>query len=266
MLKGKKGVVVGVANRRSIAWAIARRAAESGASLVLNYQGERQKDDVTALVAQLGEGTPALPCDVGSDQAVKDFLDQAAAHLGGLDFLVHSVAFANRDELEGRFLNTSREGYALAQDVSAYSLVTLARAAQPHMASGSAILALSYIGSERVVPHYNVMGVAKAALEACVRYLAADLGPQGVRVNAVSAGPVNTVSARGISGFSRILDHVARTSPLRCNVTADEVADAALFLLSPYARAVTGEVLHADAGYHCMGMPMPEVEPEVEGE
>jgi enoyl-[acyl-carrier protein] reductase I len=251
---GKHGLVVGVANKRSIAWAIAQATAKRGARLALTYQGRFEEN-----VQELCEGLPEpliLPCDVTSDaeiDAVFSKLDQA---FGGLDFLVHGAAFARKEELSEPFSQTSREGFRLAMDISAYSLIALARGAAPLMEKrgGGSIVTLSYLGSERVFPNYNVMGVAKAALEANVRYLAADLGPKNIRVNAVSAGPIKTISAMGIGGFSSILTVYRERAPLRRNVDTSEVGDAAAFLLSDAARGITGEVLMVDAGFHVTGM------------
>jgi len=254
LLEGKRGVVFGVANKRSLAWAIARRASEEGARLALTYQGERIEENVRELAEGLND-PPILPCDVSNDQELEAAFSALKAEFGGLDFLVHAVAFARKEELEGEYLNTSREGYKLAQEISSYSLTAMARLAAPLMEGHPAsILALTYLGGERVIPHYNVMGVAKAALDMSVRYLAADLGPRGIRVNAISAGPIKTLASAGIRGFSRILEHMREHAPLRRNVDQSEVADSALFLLSDLSRGVTGEILHVDSGYHIVGM------------
>jgi enoyl-[acyl-carrier protein] reductase I len=248
------GLVVGVANKRSISWAIAQAAAAAGARLVLTYQGERLEENVRELAATLDDPL-VVPCDVTSDAEMDALFAAIAARHGRLDFVVHGVAFAHRDDLTHAFVETSREGFARALDVSAYSLVALARGAAPLMAErGGSILTLSYLGAERVFPNYNVMGVAKAALEASVRYLASDLGPKNIRVNAISAGPIKTLAASGISGFSSILQTYRERAPLRRTVEAAEVADAAVFLLGPAGRAVTGEVLLVDGGYHAMGL------------
>lgn len=252
ILEGKNGVILGVANKRSIAWAISKAASDAGAQLAFTYQ-EKFKDKV----AELAKGLPAparlYQCDVTLDEDIEKLGEALKRDLGSLDFLVHSLAFADRQDLEGTFLNTSRKGYHLAQDVSSFSLTALARMAAPLMERGGSILTLTYLGSERAVKNYNVMGVAKAALEASVRYLAVDLGPKQVRVNAVSAGPINTLAARGISGFTGILDVVAQRSPLQRNVEVEEVANAAVFLLSPLSSGITGEVLYVDCGYHIIG-------------
>ncbi|RPJ84297.1 MAG: enoyl-ACP reductase [Acidobacteria bacterium] len=254
-LAGKKGVVVGVANRRSIAWAIAQAAAAGGARLALTYQDDRLKENVRELSTCLDRPL-LLPCDVSSDDQVQRLFDVVGDEFGGLDFLVHAAAFAPRAELAGRFVATSREGFRIALDVSAYSLISLARGAHPLMLGngGGSILTLTYLGSQRVFPNYNVMGVAKAALEAAVRYLASDLGAENIRVNAISAGPIKTLAASGISGFSDILQVYRERAPLRRNVEAAEVADAAMFLLGPAGRAVTGEILLVDAGFHSVGL------------
>lgn len=254
LLKGKLGIVFGVANKRSIAWAIAKRTAEEGARLALTYQGERLEENVRELANTL-EGTLVVPCDVTRDDEIAAVFDRVREEFGGLDFVVHAVAYALREELEGEYVNTSREGYKIAQEVSAYSLSAIAKYAAPLMEGrGASILTLTYLGGEKVIPHYNVMGVAKAALDMSMRYLAADLGVKGIRVNALSAGPLKTLASAGIKGFSRILEHMRDRAPLRRNVDQAEVADAALFLISDLSRAVTGEVLHVDCGYHIMGM------------
>jgi enoyl-[acyl-carrier protein] reductase I len=256
-LQGKHGLIVGVANKRSIAWAIAEAAARAGARLAVTYQGERLEENVRDLATGLSDPL-ILPCDVTSDQQIADLFAGVDQAFGGLDFLVHGAAFAPREELATgfSFVQTSRAGFALTMDVSAYSLVALARGAQPLMErrGGGSIVTLTYLGSERVFQNYNVMGVAKAALEASVRYLAADLGPKNIRVNAISAGPIKTLAASGISGFSNILQVYRDRAPLRRTVETAEVADAAMFLLGPAGRGVTAEVLMVDAGYHATGM------------
>ena len=254
-LTGKTGLIVGVANKRSIAWAIAKAAAAAGARLAITYQGERLEENVRELAAELTDPV-LLPCDVTDDGQMAKVFETVDAEFGGLDFLVHGAAFAPREELSAPFVQTSRDGFRLSLDISAYSLVALARGALPLMErrGGGSILTLTYLGSERVFQNYNVMGVAKAALEACVRYLAADLGPKNIRVNAISAGPIKTLAASGISGFSGILQHYRDRAPLRRTVETAEVADAAMFLLGPAGRAVTAEILMVDAGYHATGM------------
>jgi enoyl-[acyl-carrier protein] reductase I len=254
LLEGKRGVVFGVANKRSLAWAIARRASEEGASLALTYQGERIEENVRELAEGLNDPL-IVPCDVSRDEELEAAFSAMKERFAGLDFLVHAVAYARKEELEGEYVNTSREGYRLAQEISSYSLTAMARLAAPLMEGHPAsILALTYLGGERVIPHYNVMGVAKAALDMSVRYLAADLGPRGIRVNAISAGPIKTLASAGIRGFSKILEHMREHAPLRRNVDQAEVADSALFLLSDLSRGVTGEILHVDSGYHIVGM------------
>ena len=254
-LQGKTGLVVGVANKRSIAWAIAQAASEAGARLAVTYQGERLEENVRELCAGLNDPL-ILPLDVSDDGQIAKVFEEIDKAFGGLDFVVHGAAFAPRDELSAPFVQTSREGFRMSLDISAYSLVALARGALPLMErrGGGSIVTLTYLGSERVFQNYNVMGVAKAALEACVRYLAADLGPKGIRVNAISAGPIKTLAASGISGFTSILQHYRDRAPLRRTVEAAEVADAAMFLLGPAGRAVTAEVLMVDGGYHATGM------------
>jgi enoyl-[acyl-carrier protein] reductase I len=253
LMEGQRGLILGMANKRSIAWGIARAVAGQGARLVLTYQGERVEKNVRELAAEL-QGALVLPCDVTKDTDIKAVMAATAAELGGLDFLVHSVAYAPREDLEGAYVHTSREGYHLSQDVSAYSLVALAREAAPLMKSGGSILAMTYYGAEKVVPGYNVMGVVKASLEASVRYLANDLGPKGIRVNAISSGPLSTLAARGVSGFTEMRKLAAERAPLRRNVDVEEVGNAALFLLSTMSSAITGEVIYVDCGYHIMGM------------
>lgn len=256
LMDGKIGLVVGVANKNSIAWAIARRLAEAGARLVFSCQNERLGEKVGKLVEELGGPHLLMQCDATNDDEIAGLFARIEREAGGLDCLVHSIAFANKEELAGEFVRTSREGFRLANDVSAYSLVALARHAAPLMErrGGGSIIALSYLGSERVIPNYNVMGVAKAALEACVRYLAADLGPKNIRVNALSPGPISTLAARGIAGFTKMLTQVAEKAPLRRNTEPEEVADAALFLCSSLGRGITGELIHVDGGYHIVGM------------
>jgi enoyl-[acyl-carrier protein] reductase I len=253
-LKDKIGLVVGVANKRSIAWAIAQAAAAAGARLVVTYQGERLEENVRELSESL-DNPLILPCDVTDDAQIDRVFATIDKELGGLDFLVHGAAYAPREELSAPFVQTSREGFRLSLDVSAYSLIALSRGALPLMErrGGGSVLTLTYLGSERVIPNYNVMGVAKAALEATVRYLAADLGPKGIRVNAISAGPIKTLAASGIAGFSGILQVYRDRAPLRRTVEAAEVADAAIFLLSPAGRAVTAEVMMVDGGFHATG-------------
>jgi enoyl-[acyl-carrier protein] reductase I len=254
-LSNKSGLIVGVANKRSIAWAIAQAASSAGARLALTYQGERLEENVRELSAGLTDPV-VLPCDVTDDAQIASVFEQLERSFGGLDFVVHGAAFAAREDLTNPFVQTSRDGFRLALDVSAYSLIALSRGALPLMdkRGGGSILTLTYLGSERVFQNYNVMGVAKAALESTVRYLAADLGPKNIRVNAISAGPIKTLAASGISGFSSILQHYRDRAPLRRTVDTSEVAEAAVFLLSDAGRAVTAEVLMVDGGYHATGM------------
>ena len=254
-LSGKVGLIVGVANKRSLSWAIAQAAASAGATLVLTYQG-RFEEHVNELADTLTPRPLVLPLDVQNDAEIDAVFARIQQEHGGLDFLVHGVAFANRDDITNPFIQTSRQGFALAMDISAYSLIALARGARPLMESrgGGSIVTLTYLGSTRVFPNYNVMGVAKAALESTVRYLASEIGQQNIRVNAISAGPIKTLAAAGIGGFSNILGIVRERAPLRRTIEASEVADAALFLLSDAGRGVTGEVVMVDAGYHIVGM------------
>jgi enoyl-[acyl-carrier protein] reductase I len=252
LLEGKTGLVVGVANKHSIAWAIAQSAAGQGARLMFNYQNERLKENVEELVATM-PGAKAFPCDVGDDAQISALMQHVQKEVGTLDFLIHSVAFAPREELTGQFVNTTRQGFATALDVSAYSLVAVTKAALPLMTNGGSVVTLTYLGAERVVQHYNVMGVAKAALESTVRYLAHDLGPKNIRVNAISAGPIKTLAARGVSGISKMVDHHKEFAPLRRATEQGEVGDTALFLISPLGRGITGEVIYVDGGYHILG-------------
>jgi enoyl-[acyl-carrier protein] reductase I len=253
LLEGKRGLVLGVANKWSIAWGIVQSVTREGARVALTYQGERLEKNVRDLAGSLDRPV-ILPCDVTRDEELDALATSVKQELGGLDFVVHAVAFAQREELDGEFMNTSREGYRIAQDISSYSLTALTRRVAPLMENGGSILTLSYLGGERVVPHYNVMGVAKAALEMSVRYLASDLGPKNIRVNAISAGPIKTLAASGVKGISKMLEYHSTHTPLRRNTDQREVGDAALFLVSDLSRGVTGEVLHVDGGFHVMGM------------
>jgi enoyl-[acyl-carrier protein] reductase I len=255
LLEGKLGLVLGTANKRSLAWAIAQAAAREGARLALTYQGERLKENVEELAAGLDRPV-LLPCDVSRDEDMEALAESVKKEFGALDFVVHGVAFAQREDLDGEFLNTSREGYRIAQDISSYSLTALARRTAPLMEGreGGSIVTLTYLGGERVVPHYNVMGVAKAGLEMSVRYLAANLGPRGIRVNAISAGPIKTLAASGVHGLSKMLEYHRNNAPLRKNTEQAEVGDAGLFLISRLSRGITGEVIHVDGGFHVMGM------------
>lgn len=254
LLEGKTGVVLGVANRRSIAWACAQSLAREGMRLAFTYAGERMGTSVRKLAEEI-PGSIVLPCDVTRPDEIDAVFEGLREEMGFLDTVVHAIAFAKREELQGDFFDTSREGYMLAHEVSAYSLTAVTRRALPLMEGREgSIVTLTYIGSERVVPNYNVMGIAKAALEASVRYLARDLGPRGIRVNAISAGPIRTLSAAGVKDFTDVLDHIAEIAPLRRNVTAEEVGDACLFLAGPMARGITGTTLYVDGGYHVMGI------------
>lgn len=253
-LSGKTALVLGVANQRSLAWAIAEALGDAGCRLAFTYQGDRLQDNVTELAAKYPDA-PLMVCDVMSDEQIEGVFDHLKRDFGKLDFLIHSIAFAPRKELEGDFHKTSREGWRIALEISAFSLVKLAHHALPLMQKdGGSIVALTFQASQRVFPNYNVMGSAKAALEQCVRHLAAELGPSNVRVNAVSAGPVSTLSARGISGFTNMAAHHKRKAPLQRNIEPREVGDTALFLCSPLATGITGHVLYVDAGYNIMGI------------
>jgi enoyl-[acyl-carrier protein] reductase I len=252
LLEGKKGLIIGVANKHSIAWAIAQSTASQGAQLLFNYQNERLRENVEELAGTM-PGAKAFPCDVGNDAEIVSLMEQVQKEFGQLDFLVHSLAFAPREELTGQFVSTTRQGFAMTLDVSAYSLVAVTRAALPLMTNGGSVITLTYLGAERVVPHYNVMGVAKAALECIVRYLAYDLGPKNIRVNAISAGPIKTLASRGVSGISKMVDHHKEFAPLRHATEQGEVGDTALFLVSPLGRGITGEVIYVDGGYHTLG-------------
>lgn len=254
ILEGKTGVVFGVANKRSIAWAIAKAWKEAGANLIFNYQGERVKENVEELVAEFGADVPVYPCDVAKDGEIAAFFDKVKERTGQLDLLLHSVAFAPKEALEGDFVSTSRAAFSTALDISAYSLVALSRAAAPMMTSGGSIVAMSYLGSVKVVPHYNVMGVAKAALESSTRYLAYDLGAKKIRVNCISAGPVQTLAARGIAGFSSMMKVYEEHAPLKRSCETAELGATGVFLASDGAASITGQVLYVDGGYEIMGM------------
>lgn len=255
ILSGKRGLVVGIANERSLAYGIARACVAHGAELAVTYQNDKLAKRVEPLAAEL-RAALCLACDLTEPAAVAGLAQRLTEAWGGLDFVVHAVATAKREELEGRFIDTSRDGFVLALDVSVYTLVSLTRALEPLLvgrAGGATVLTLSYYGAEKAIPNYNVMGVAKAALEASVRYLAVDLGPGGVRVNAISAGPIRTLSAAGIRGMRSMLGAVERAAPLRRNVTIDDVGGAAVYLVSDLGRGTTGEVLYVDSGYHVLG-------------
>ncbi|MCB1051902.1 MAG: enoyl-ACP reductase [Acidobacteria bacterium] len=253
MLNGKKILVTGVANHRSIAWAIAKYCLDQGAQVCITYQNERLRSNAEKLVGDLP--ILLLPCDVSQEEEVSALFATLQKDWGSLDGLVHSIAFANKEDLKGAFHETSRAGFGLAHDVSSFSLVILSHYAKPLMeAHGGSIICMSYLGGERVFQNYNVMGVAKASLEMAAKYLASELGPNQIRVNIVSPGPIRTLAAAGIGGFSPILDHVVQTAPLRRNINQEEVAKASAFLLSDLASGITGETIHVDAGYHIMGM------------
>lgn len=254
LLKGKKGIVFGVANKRSIAWGIAKALANHGAQLAFAYQGERIKESVEELSKTLSTPSPLYPCDVTKDEDIKNVFDQVGKDFGSLQFLVHCIAFANKEDLDGRTVDTKREGFKLALDVSAYSLVALSKAAEPLLEKeGGSIVALTYLGADKVIPNYNVMGLAKASLESAVRYLAYDLGKKKIRVNGISAGPISTLAARGISGFTTMLENHRNRAPLGRNVELEEVGNTAFFLASPLSTGITGEILYVDCGYRIMG-------------
>ena len=253
LMKGKRGLIMGVANNRSIAWGIAKACADAGAELALTYQGEALKKRVEPLAAELG-AIVAGHCDVTDLDTIDAVFADLEARWGKLDFVVHAIAFSDKDELTGRYVETTRENFNRTMDISVYSLTAVAKRAEPLMTDGGSIITLTYYGAEKVMPHYNVMGVAKAALEASVRYLAVDLGGSNIRVNAISAGPIKTLAASGIGDFRYILKWNEYNSPLRRTVTIEEVGDAALFLLSDLGRGVTGEIQHVDCGYHIVGM------------
>ena len=251
-LEGRTVVVFGVANKRSIAWAIAQQMQQAGAQLAITYQNERLKQEADDLIAAL-PNSQAFQCDVSRDEEIAHFFEQLRKRYGKIDALVHSVAFAVAEDLKGEFVDTSREGFRIALDISAYSLVAVSHAARPLMTDGGSIITMTYYGAEKVVPKYNVMGVAKAALEACVRYLSYDLGKNKIRVNAISAGPIKTLAARGISGFGEMLKEQAERAPLQRNVDVNEVATTAVFLASDAGSGITGETIYVDCGYNIMG-------------
>jgi enoyl-[acyl-carrier protein] reductase I len=253
LMRGRRGLIMGVANDRSIAWGIAAACAAQGATLAFTYQGEALQKRVEPLAASVGSSL-VVPCDVTDEASIEATFKAVAEAWGGLDFLVHAIAWSDKDELKGRYLDTTRDNFRRSLDISCYSFTAIAQRAVPLMGPGGALLTLSYLGAERVTPHYNVMGVAKAALEASVRYLAADLGGQGIRVNAISAGPIKTLAASGIGDFRYILKWNQYNAPLKRNVTIDDVGGAGVYLLSDLASGVTGEVHHVDCGYHVVGM------------
>ncbi|MFZ4115427.1 MAG: enoyl-ACP reductase FabI [Chthoniobacterales bacterium] len=253
-LEGKVGVVFGVANKRSIAWAIAKAWHQAGAKLLFNYQGDRLKENVEELTSEFGSDVFLNPCDVSNDEQITEFFSMVRDHTPKLDLMLHSVAFAPKEALEGDFISTSREAFLLAHNISAYSLVGLTREVAPLMTDGGSIVAMTYYGAAKVVPHYNVMGVAKASLEASTRYLAYDLGSKKIRVNCISAGPVQTLAARGISGFSSMMKHYEEHAPLKRSCTTEELGHTGVFLASDGAAGITGQVLYVDGGYEIMGM------------
>jgi enoyl-[acyl-carrier protein] reductase I len=253
LMAGKRGIVFGVANNRSIAWGITKAAHDQGAEIALTYQGDAIKKRVEPLAAEIGSKL-VLPCDVTDEGSVEAVFKALAEAWGGIDFLVHAVAFSDKQELDGRYVDTSKDNFVQTLLVSCYSFTALAKRAEKLMPNGGSLLTLSYYGAEKVMPHYNVMGVAKAALEASVRYLAADLGKENIRVNAISAGPIKTLAASGIADFRYILKWNEYNSPLRRTVSIEDVGGGALYLLSDLSRGVTGEILHIDAGYHVVGM------------
>ena len=254
MLKDKKGIIFGVANKRSIAWATALALHEAGAQLAFAFQGDRLKENVESLTRESMPGSPLISCDVTNQEEVDAAFRSVGEQFGRLDFLIHSIAFAPREALSGEFLDTSREAFLTALEISAYSLPQLARAAAPLMSGGGSIVSMSYYGAEKVVAGYNVMGVAKAALEASTRYLAKDLGPRNIRINAISAGPIQTLSARGVADFTTMLKHHSERAPLGRNVDPREVGDTAVFLCSSMSSGITGEVIYVDCGYNIMGI------------
>ncbi|MCH8809353.1 MAG: enoyl-ACP reductase FabI [Proteobacteria bacterium] len=262
LMAGKRGLIMGVANDRSIAWGIASNVHAHGAELAFTYQGGPLEKRVRPLAASVGSDI-VMPCDVTDDDSIDAVFAAIGERWGRLDFLVHAIAYADKEELKGKYVDTSRDNFVKSLDISCYSFTALARRAVPLMTDGGSLLTLTYYGAERVMPHYNVMGIAKAALEASVRYLAADLGEQNIRVNAISAGPIKTLAASGIGDFRYILKWNEYNSPLHRNVDTDQVGDSALYLLSDLSSAVTGEVLHVDSGYHVVGMMSTQAAPEV---
>lgn len=253
LLEGKRGVVLGVANNKSIAWACAQLCLEQGAELAFNYLGDAQEKRVRELIKDI-PNVLVFPCDVSKDQEIEDFFKSIQQKWDGIDFLIHSVAYTDKENLKEKFMVVSRESFASTMDVSAYSLVAVAKVAAPLMKNGGSIVTMSYYGAEKVVPRYNVMGVAKAALESCAKYLALDLGEFGIRVNAVSAGPIRTLSSSAIPGIKEMLENAQKFAPLKRNVTTEDVARSTLYLLSDLSSGVTGEVVHVDCGYNTLGM------------
>ena len=261
IMKGKKGLVMGVANDRSIAWGIAKQCAQAGADVALTYQGDSMKKRVAPLAEKIGSDF-VIPCDVSDESSIDNAFKEVESNWDNLDFLVHAIAFSDKNELDGAYLQTSRANFSKTMDISVYSFTSVAQRAAPLMKNGGSLLTLTYYGSEKVMPHYNVMGVAKAALETSVKYLATDLGHDDIRVNAISAGPIKTLAASGIGDFRYILKWNELNSPLKRNVTTDEVGNAGLFLLSDLGTGVTGEIMHVDAGYHTVGMCRVDTAPE----
>ncbi|MEO1942011.1 MAG: SDR family oxidoreductase [Campylobacterales bacterium] len=255
VIEGKRGLIVGVANNHSIAYGIAKEIRKSGGEFILTYQNEKLKKRVARVAEELGVST-ILPLDFSDPTQLPKLREEVEQIYPKLDFIVHSVAFAPRDALIGRFLDTSREAFQIAMDISVYSLIELVREFEPLLKEGGSVLTMTYLGAIRYIPHYNVMGVAKAALEASIRYLAVDLGEKGIRINGISAGPIKTLAASGIGDFSEILSYNRQNSPLRRNITIEEVGKAGVFLLSDYSSGITGEILYVDSGYHVMGMPL----------
>jgi enoyl-[acyl-carrier protein] reductase I len=258
LLDGKRVLITGVANRWSIATGIAKRMHEHGAKIALTYQGERVKDEVEKLAVELGGG-PVVECDVTNDDSLRAMRDEVAAKFGKLDALDHSIAFVDKEDLRGTVYDTSRKGFSMALDISSFSLIALVNALHENMNDNASIMALTYLGATAIVPNYNIAGIAKAALESIMRYLAYDMGARGIRVNAISAGPIKTASSRQVGGFSKILDVVPKVAPLRRNVTAEDVGDTAVYLASDLSKSITADVHFVDAGYHSMGMYPPEL-------
>lgn len=257
LMQGKRGIVLGVANDRSIAWSCAKQLAAQGAQLAFNYLGAAQEKRLNELLKEI-PGALLHPCDASKDEEIEAFFQNISKSWDGIDFIVHSIAYADKEDLKGKFVNTSRANYAMALDVSAYTLVGVARAALPLMRNGGSIVAMSYYGAEKVVPKYNVMGVAKAALEMTAKYLAEDLGEMGIRVNCISAGPLRTLASSAVPGIKTMLESTLTHAPLRRNITGDDVGRACLFLLSEMSGAITGEVMHVDSGYNILGMFSPK--------
>ncbi|MEM6339583.1 MAG: enoyl-ACP reductase FabI [Pseudomonadota bacterium] len=253
LMNGKRGLIMGLANDKSIAWGIARALHDAGAQMAFSYQGEALKKRVEPLAGQLNSKL-VLPCDVGDEESIDALFSELKEHWDGLDFVVHAIGFSDKNELRGRYVDTSRANFAMSMDISVYSFTAVMQRAEKMMSEGASALTLTYYGAEKVMPHYNVMGVAKAALEASVQYLAEDLGKDGIRVNAISAGPIKTLAASGIGDFRYIMKWNEYNSPLRRNVTIDDVGKSALYLLSDLGSGVTGECMHVDAGYHVVGM------------